>query len=175
MNIETQVLEFAGTRRQETAQSALGKMKGGFCLKSALTSAETGFIFESYEQALTVRVTSAGLHGGRHFSIYDLIGHSVNGMNYVVTDLSKFNQYMSLKLENDFMKKNPEAGSRIRASFTSFMHENNLHWSRCCGNNATRQERAIHEKLRMLSSRTGKSHREILTELLEGALNQAPN
>lgn len=166
MSNQNQVLEFVGTRRQETIESALVKTKDGFCLKSELTSSEIGFIFENYYQASTIRVTSAGLHGGRHFSIYDLIGHSINGMNYAVTDHRKFNEHMSLKLESDFVKNNPRAGSRIRGSFTSFMHENKLHWSRCCGNGATRQDKAIREKLRMLSSRTGMSHGDILTELL---------
>ncbi len=113
---QNQMLEF--TRRQETIDSALEKIKTGFCLKSELTAAEIGFIFENYEHASTIKITSAGLHGGRHYSIYDLLGHSVNGMNYVVTEHTSFNQWMSLKLEEDFMKNNPKAGSRIK----SFLH-----------------------------------------------------
>ena len=109
---QNQMLEF--TRRQETIDSALEKIKIGFCLKSELTAAEIGFIFENYEHASTIKITSAGLHGGRHYSIYDLLGHSVNGMNYVVTEHTSFNQWMSLKLEEDFMKNNPKAGSRIK-------------------------------------------------------------
>jgi len=134
---QKQVLDY-GTRKQETVESAGVKMRDGFCLKSTLTTAEIGFIFENYEQASTIKITSAGLHGGRHYSIYDLLGHSVNGMNYVVVDHHSFNRYISMKLENDFELKNPQAGSRIRASFTSFIHENKLHWSRCCGKSLNR-------------------------------------
>jgi hypothetical protein len=167
---QNQVLEF--TRKQETIDSALEKIRAGFCLKSEITAAEIGFIFENYEHASTIRITSAGLHGGRHYSIYDLLGHSVNVMNYIVTEHTSFNHYMSLKLEEDFMKKNPKADSRIRASFTSFMHENKLHWSKCCGNHSIQQNRVIREKLRTLSIKTGKSHAQILSELLDNALNQ---
>ena len=168
---QNQILEF-GIRRQETIESAITKMRGGFCLKSELTSAQIGFIFENYEQASTIKITSAGLHGGRHYSIYDLLGHSVNGMNYIVTDHNSFNKHMSMTLENDFLLKNPQADSRIRASFTSFIHENKLHWSKCCGNHSAAQNKAIREKLRALSIKTGKSHSQIVSELLDFALNQ---
>ena len=172
MSSETQDQLLLFTRRQETIDSAVEKIKTGFCLKSELTTAEIGFIFENYEHASTIRITSAGLHGGRHYSIYDLIGHSVNGMNYIVTEHTSFNQCMSVKLEQDFMKKNPKADSRIRASFTSFMHQNKLHWSKCCGNHSILQNKVIREKLRKLSIKTGKSHAQILSELLDNALNQ---
>ena len=172
MSVQTQdqVLDYISARTQKTVESALEKMTGGFCIKSQLTAAEIGFIFESYEQASTIKITSAGVRGQRLFSIYDLLGHSVSGMNYIVTDHASFNRYVSMTLENDFMKKNPEAHSRIRASFTSFIHENKLHWSRCCGNHSAAQNRAIREKLRTLSNKTGKSHAEILSQLLDFAL-----
>ena len=130
------VFEPLKVRRQETIHSASEKIQVGFCVKSRLTPAEIGFIFDSYPDAATIRIESAGLHGGRHYSIHDLIGRSVNGMVYVVTDYQRFNCFISLLLERDFLKRNPNPQSRIRASFTSFMHENKLHWSKCCGANA---------------------------------------
>jgi len=169
---QNQVLDYS-TRRRETIDSAIAKLRDGFCLKSELTTAEIGFIFENYEQASTIKITSAGLHGGRHYSIYDLLGHSVNGMNYVVVNHNAFNKYISMKLENDFLLKNPQADSRIRASFTSFIHENKLHWSKCCGNHSTARNKAIREKLRALSAKTGKSHSQIVSDLLDAALNQS--
>jgi hypothetical protein len=160
-------------RRQETINSATGKIREGFCLKSKLTPAEIGFIFESYPNAATIRVESAGLHGGRHYSIHDLIGHSVNGMVYIVTEYERFNTFMSLSLEKDFLKRNPEPDSRIRASFTSFMHENKLHWSKCCGANTLLQNKVIREKLRTLSSKTGKTSAELISDLLDNALTNS--
>lgn len=168
-----QVFELGAARRRETIESAIQKLTEGFCLKSELTSAELGVIFEKYEHASIIKIASAGLHGGRHFSIHDLLGHSVNGMNYVVTNHERFTAHISTRLESDFLKKNREAGSRIRASFTSFMHENKLHWSRCCGGHSRVQKKAIRDKLRRISIRTGKSHTQILSELLEMALNQS--
>ena len=143
---QNQILEFA--RRQETIESALEKIKLGFCLKSDLTAAEMGFIFENYEHASTIKIASAGLHGGRHYSIYYLLGHSVNGMNYIVTEPTSFNQCMSLRLEEDFMKNNPKAGSRIRLPSHHSCMKTNLHWSKCCGNHSTVQNKAIREKLK---------------------------
>ena len=163
------ILEFT-SRRQETIGSAMRKVSNGFCPRADLTPAELGVVFENNEHASIIKINSAGLHGGRHFSIHDLLGHSVSRMTYVVTDHESFAKYISAQLENDFLKKNQDAGSNIRASFTSFMHENKLHWSRCCGNHSTTQKRAIREKLRRLSHRTGKSHTQILTELLDSAL-----
>ncbi len=172
---QNQVLEFSLERRRETITSALDKMRDGFCLKSELTPAEIGFIFENYEHASTIKISSAGLHGGRHYSIHDLLGHNVNGMNYIVTEHTRFHKYISFALQNDFLSKNPDPDPHIRASFTSFMHENKLHWSKCCGNNTTVQNKLIREKLRELSTKTGKSHVEILSELLDNALNETTN
>jgi hypothetical protein len=165
-----QILEPPRTRRQETINSATEKLKDGFCIKSRLSPAEVGFIFESWPDAATIRVESAGLHGGRHYSIHDLIGHSVNGMVYVVTEYERFASFMSLLLERDFLKKNPKPDSRIRASFTSFMHENKLHWSKCCGANTLLQNKVIREKIRALSSKTGKTSTELISDLLDSAL-----
>ena len=159
------MLEPQKVRRQETIDSAMEKIQDGFCIKSRLTPAEIGFIFETHRDAATIRIESAGLHGGRHYSIHDLIGRSVNGMVYVVTDYERFNNFISLLLERDFLKRNPKPESRIRASFTSFMHENKLHWSKCCGANALLQNRVIHEKLKVLSRKTGKTSTEIISEL----------
>ncbi len=53
-------------------------------------------------------------------------------MVYVVTDMPSFSKFMGSTLERDFKNKNPAADSRIRSSFTSFIHENKLHWSMCC-------------------------------------------
>lgn len=166
----TQLLDFTGYRRQETINTAIEKMSEGFSLKSELTPAQLGYIFENYPEATTVRVASAGLHGGRHYSIHDLIGHSVASMVYVVSDHGNFTKCVSAKLEADFRAKNPSPDSRIRASFTSFMHENKLHWSRCCGNNSVLQNRTIRDKLATLSHRTGKTPTEIISGLLDSAL-----
>lgn len=173
MNIlDSELVGELSARRRETIECAEQKIANGFCLKSELTQAERGAIFENHENAAIIRISSAGLHGGRHFSIHDLLGHSVNGMNYVVVNHERFTEYISTQLEIDFIKKNQGAGSRIRASFTSFMHENKLHWSKCCGAHSTAQNRAIREKLRKLSIRTGKDHSQILSELLDNALQQ---
>jgi len=175
-SVSEQMLEVSGFaigRRRDTINSASDKMSGGFCAKAELTPAELGFIFENYPEAATIKIGSAGLHGGRHFSIHDLIGHSVSGMVFVVTDFEKFNKQISERLETDFLRTNPSSSSRIRASFTSFMHENKLHWSRCCRNNIVMHNRTIREKLREISSRTGKTHAEILTELLDAAVLRA--
>jgi hypothetical protein len=119
-------------RKTGTINSACEKVRAGYCPKSDLTVAEKSYILEHFPDAAIVNIASAGLHGGRHYSIYDLLGHSVASMVYVVTNLAQFNKFISLELERDFRKKNPEADSRIRSSFTSFMHENKLHWSMCC-------------------------------------------
>jgi len=119
-------------RKLETISSAREKMLAGYRLKSDFTVAERCHILENFPDAAVIRIESAGLHGGRHYSIYDLIGHSINGMVYLVTNTHQFNQFISAELERDFKNKNPEADSRIRAPFTSFMHENKLHWSMCC-------------------------------------------
>lgn len=166
----TQLFDFTGYRRQETINTAIDKMSDGFCLKSELTPAQLGYIFENYPDATTIRIASAGLHGGRHYSIHDLIGHSVSSMVYVVSDHDNFTKSVSMKLEADFRGKNPSPDSRIRASFTSFMHENKLHWSRCCGNNTVLQNKTIRDKLATLSNRTGKTPTEIISGLLDSAL-----
>ncbi|MGA2874921.1 MAG: hypothetical protein ABSE82_05185 [Nitrososphaerales archaeon] len=97
-----------------------------------MTKAEVDYIFKNIPGAAIIKIESAGLHGGRHYSIHDLIGHSVGGMVFVVTNMTQFTEFMSLELERDFRNTNPEPESRVRASFTSFMHENKLHWSECC-------------------------------------------
>ena len=107
MSGETQNQMLLFTRRQETIDSAVEKIKTGFCLKSEITAAEIGFIFENYEHASTIRITSAGYTGDVTIQSTILIGHSVNGMNYIVTEHTSFNQCMSVKLEEDFMKMNP--------------------------------------------------------------------
>jgi hypothetical protein len=164
-----QLLELGGYR-QETAEAAISKMSRGFCLKSELTPAQLGYVFGNYPDAATIKIASAGLHGGRHYSIHDLIGHSVSGMVYVVTNHQSFTNTMASKLELDFTTKNPAPSSRIRASFTSFMHENKLHWSRCCGNNTILQNKSIRDKLTTLSNKTGKTSTEIISDLLDSAL-----
>lgn len=166
----TQLFESTGYRRQETINTAIQKMSQGFCLKSDLTPAQLGYIFENYPDATTVRVASAGLHGGRHYSIHDLIGHSVSSMVYVVSNHENFTKLIASKLEADFTARNPSAHSRIRASFTSFMHENNLHWSRCCGNNTVLQNKTIRDKLTTLSNKTGKTPIELISDFLDSAL-----
>ena len=119
------------TRKENTIDSALEKMISGYCLKSHLKRGEMEYIFENFGGAAIVKIVSAGLHGGRHYSIHDLLGHSVKGMVFVVIDTGKFSDFVSLELERDFKKTNPTADSRTRAAFTSFMHENKLHWSGC--------------------------------------------
>ncbi len=126
-------------RKVDTISSASEKMKAGYCLKSKLTTAEIGYIRENFRESSIIKVESAGLHGGRHYSIYDLLGRSVTGMVYVVSDIVRFNQFMSMTLEHDFRGTNPKANSRIRSSFTSFMHENKLHWSMCCKNRNSKE------------------------------------
>lgn len=104
----------------------------GLLFKIKSNKSEIDYIFRNITGAAIIKIVSAGLHGGRHYSIHDLIDHSVSGMVYVVTNIIQFNEFMSLELERDFATTNPEPDSRIRASFTSFMHENKLHWSGCC-------------------------------------------
>lgn len=163
-------VESVSSRNERTINSAREKIARGFCEKSELTPSELGYIFGNFSDAATIKIESAGLHGGRHYSIYDLLGHSVRGMVYVVTDHERFSSYMSTRLEADFLKINPNPDSRIRASFTAFLHENKLHWSKCCRSNITSQNKVIREKLRLLSSKTGKSHSDIISELLDSAL-----
>lgn len=131
VELQSQILE---PRKWQigTISSANEKISTGYCLKSDLTTAERVYIFEHFTDAAVISIASAGLHGGRHYSIHDLLGHSVSSMVYVVTNITKFNEFISRELERDFLTRNPEADSRIRSSFTSFMHENKLHWSMCC-------------------------------------------
>jgi len=129
--LQSQILE-TKRWRADTINSALDKVISGYCLKSNLTKAEVDYIFKNIPGAAIIKIESAGLHGGRHYSIHDLIGHSVGGMVFVVTNMTQFTEFMSLELERDFRDTNPEPESRVRASFTSFMHENKLHWSECC-------------------------------------------
>ncbi|MGI0091956.1 MAG: hypothetical protein ACREBS_09620 [Nitrososphaerales archaeon] len=117
--------------KQSTADSALMKIRQGFCLKSNLTRAETLYVRGNYSECATIKIESAGVRGARRYSIYDLVGHSVRGMIYFVIDHEKFSKYISRKLEDDFAMTNPEPTIPLRRSFTSFMHENKLHWSRC--------------------------------------------
>ena len=108
-------------RKANTINSALEKVISGYCLKSNLTRGEMDYIFENFRDAAIIKIESAGLHGGRHYSIHDLIGHSVRGMVYVVTNTVLFDEFISLELERDFRNTNPEADSRIRAC-VHFLH-----------------------------------------------------
>ena len=126
----------SNARSRETLYSALEKIRKGFCLKSILTVAERSHIVETYPEAATIRIDSVRLRGGRHYSIHELLGHSVNGLVFVVVDFESFKSEISARLEKDFLRKNPEPDAHVRSAFTSFMHNNKLHWSRCCGQSA---------------------------------------
>jgi hypothetical protein len=113
-------------------RSAEIKMRNGFCLKSLLTLSETRYVLDKYPDARTEEIGSVRMSGGKHYSIHDLVGYSVQGMVYVVKDLPIFRSVMAMKLEKDFLDRNPNSERGMRAAFTAFMHENKLHWSGCC-------------------------------------------
>ncbi|MHB2036403.1 MAG: hypothetical protein ACYCPW_06630 [Nitrososphaerales archaeon] len=119
-------------RKKETIRKATKKTIAGFCLSSEMTNAEKQCALEIFPNASVVKISSVGVRGRKHYSTTELIGHSVKGTFYVVTDLERFNHAMSVKLETDFLKNNPQANCNIRSAFTRFMHENKLHWSMCC-------------------------------------------
>lgn len=159
--------------RKVTADSASTKVRNGFCLKSELTAAERRYILDNYPGATATEIVSVRLSGGKRYSIHELIGYSVKGMVYVVVDLPRFNSVMSGRLEKDFLEKNPNPDSHIRAAFTSFMHQNKLHWSKCCGRSTLLHKMQISQKLRTLSERNRKPQTRILSELLDRALKES--
>jgi hypothetical protein len=98
---------------------------------------------ENFPEASIVEIGSVGLYGGKHYSIHDLLGYSVQGMVYVVANIPLFRAFMSAKLESDFLRRNPSPSQGVRAAFTAFMHQNKLHWSRCCRGSAGHQETSL--------------------------------
>ena len=173
MSNTVQPQEFSDVhRKQSTISSALEKIRNGFCLKSELTAGERGFIFEKFAEATIIEVSSVRSRGSKHFSIYDLIGQSVKGMVYLVIDQSRFRSAISSKLESEFLRKNNDLNSGLRCAFTNFMHENDLHWSMCCGQKAPLRRKEISAKLKVLSEITGKSRTDLLDELLDKALTE---
>ena len=80
-----------------------------------------------------MRLASVGVRGTKHYTTVELLGYPVKGMVYIVTDIHRFEQAIAVKLEEDFLRKNPRRRGNIRGAFTRFMHENKLHWSMCCG------------------------------------------
>lgn len=165
---QTTILE--DNRQSATSLTALDKLEAGFCQTSDLTPSRVRFVLETCHEASIIRIGSAGCRGQRRYSIYDLIGHSIKGMVFLVIDSKRFAECISKQLEADFLAKNPQPESRLKCSFTSFMHDNNLHWSRCCGKGSVPRNSKIKEKLDKLSARTGKTRSQILSELLDSAL-----
>jgi hypothetical protein len=140
LNVERQK-EKLGSFKKSTTRSAEIKMRNGFCLKSLLSTAETRYVLENYPDASIVEIGSVCQRGGKRYSIYDLIGYSVKGMVYLVVDLPFFKNVISSQLEKDFLTINHNPKPGMRAAFTTFIHENNLHWSRCCGRQLNRSFR----------------------------------
>ncbi|MHB2037039.1 MAG: hypothetical protein ACYCPW_09915 [Nitrososphaerales archaeon] len=91
-------------------------------------------------------------------------------MVYIVIDHSRFRSAISSRLESEFLKKNNDPNSGLRCAFTNFMHEDDLHWSMCCGKQPPLRRKEISAKLKVLSEITGKSRVELLDELLDKAL-----
>lgn len=158
-------------------RSALSKVEAGFCLSHEMTPKEKGHVFEAFPDATIIKFVSPRSAGGAKYSTLDLLGHPLTGLNYVVLDELKFNAVMALRFESDFKKSNPNPTSHVRSAFTRFMHNNGLHWSRCCQVKQMTTPIGItpeqYMRLKEIASKKGIGTQKFLEEIVEAYLEKA--
>ena len=152
-------------------EATLALVAKGYCETNRLTNHQKAFLFEHFEEATIEHFVGSTSAGGSKFSTYELVGQQVGMLSFLVGDRAKFTKQISSELEAKFSELHPIPDRGVRSAFTWLMHQNNLHWSRCCqGAIYTKNAIGVSDeniaRIKSLSSIRRENRRAVLDEIL---------